>query len=147
MATTKKADEKHEGFTAEEREAMNDRAKETKRGSRTSRADTEKEVLSKIADMAEADRLLAERVHAVVTSAAPELTPKLWYGMPAYAKNGKVLCHFQSAAKFKSRYATLGFSDQAALDDGHVWPAAFAITELTKADEERIADLVKRAVS
>jgi len=121
MATTKKAAEKHEGFTAEEREAMKDRAKETKRGSRASKADTESEVLAKIADMAEDDRLLAERIHAIVTSAAPELTPKLWYGMPAYAKNGKVLCHFQSAAKFKSKYATLGFSDQAALDDGNVW--------------------------
>ncbi|MFI5661867.1 iron chaperone [Streptomyces sp. NPDC051684] len=147
MATTKKADEKHEGFTAEERAAMKDRAKETKRGSRASKADTEQEVLAKIAEMADDDRLLAERVHAIVTGAAPELTPKLWYGMPAYAKNGKVLCHFQSAAKFKSKYATLGFSDQAALDDGNVWATAFALTKLTKADEERISDLVKRAVS
>src|SRR5213595_3248847 len=143
MATTKKAAEKHEGFTAEEREAMKDRAKETKRGSRASKADTESEVLAKIADMAEDDRLLAERIHAIVTSAAPELTPKLWYGMPAYAKNGKVLCHFQSAAKFKSKYATLGFSDQAALDDGHVWATSFALTKLTEADEKRITALVE----
>lgn len=147
MATTKKAAEKHEGFTAEEREAMKDRAKETKRGSRASKADTESEVLAKIADMAEDDRLLAERIHAIVTSAAPELTPKLWYGMPAYAKNGKVLCHFQSAAKFKSKYATLGFSDQAALDDGNVWATSFALTKLTEADEKRIAALVQQAVS
>ncbi|MER5950771.1 DUF1801 domain-containing protein [Streptomyces sp. NPDC001904] len=147
MASAAKAAGKHEGFTAEERAAMKDRAKETKRGARTSKADTEQEVLAKIAEMADDDRVLAERIHKIVTSAAAELTPKLWYGMPAYAKDGKVVCHFQSAAKFKSRYATLGFSDQAALDDGRVWATSFALTKLTAADEKRIAALVEQAVS
>ncbi|KMS81094.1 iron chaperone [Streptomyces leeuwenhoekii] len=142
--------EPYDGFTAEEREAMKERAKElkaTRRSPRGAKADTESEVLAKIAEMPEADRVLAERVHALVRSVAPELTPKLWYGMPAYARNGKVLCHFQSAQKFKTRYATLGFSDQAALDDGAVWPVAYALKELTPAAEERIGALIAKAVA
>ncbi|MEU1299772.1 iron chaperone [Streptomyces shenzhenensis] len=109
-------------------------------------AAAERDVLAKIAEMPEADRVLAERIHDIIKTAAPDLTPKLWYGMPAYARDGKVLCHFQSAQKFKSRYATLGFSDQAALDDGAMWPIAYALTELTAADEQRISALVKKAV-
>ncbi|WP_435854852.1 iron chaperone [Streptomyces triculaminicus] len=109
-------------------------------------AAAEQDVLAKIAEMPEADRVLAERIHAVIKTAAPGLAPKLWYGMPAYARDGKVVCHFQSAEKFKSRYATLGFSDQAALDDGAMWPTAFALKELTAADEQRISALVKKAV-
>jgi uncharacterized protein YdhG (YjbR/CyaY superfamily) len=142
--------EQHDGFTAEERDAMKERAKELKadhRSPRGAKADTESEVLAKIAEMPEADRVLAERIHDIVKTAAPDLTPKLWYGMPAYAKNGKVLCHFQSAQKFKSRYATLGFSDQAALDDGAMWPTAYALKELTAADEKRISALIKKALS
>ncbi|MFE7234738.1 iron chaperone [Streptomyces sp. NPDC002405] len=119
----------------------------SRRGSRAEKeAAAERDVLAKIAEMPEADRVLAERIHAVVKAAAPDLTPKLWYGMPAYARDGKVICHFQSAQKFKSRYATLGFSDQAALDDGAMWPTAYALTELTAADEQRIRTLVKKAV-
>ncbi|MGW0122107.1 iron chaperone [Streptomyces sp. NPDC003327] len=142
-------DEKYDGFTAEEREAMKDRAKELKstkgRSSRSAKADTEPEVLAKIAEMDDADRKLAEKVHALVRAAAPDLTPKLWYGMPAYAANGKVVCFFQSAAKFKARYATLGFNDPARLDDGTMWPTAFALTEITPDDEARITNLVKTA--
>ena len=131
-------------FTAEERAAMRERAKEAKRAGKK---DGESDVLAKIAEMPEADRVMAERIHAVVEEAAPDLAPKTWYGMPAYAKDGKVVCFFQSAQKFKSRYATLGFSDQATLDDGHMWPTTFALTELTAADEARIGALVKKAVS
>ncbi|MFD8542449.1 iron chaperone [Streptomyces sp. NPDC059649] len=141
--------EPHDGFTAEERSAMKERAKELKaarRAPRGAKADTESEVLAKIAEMPEADRVLAERIHDIVKSAAPHLTPKLWYGMPAYAMNGKVVCHFQSAQKFKSRYATLGFSDQAVLDDGAMWATAYALKELTAAAEDRIRALVMRAV-
>ncbi len=138
-------------FTDEERAAMKERAQEVKAAKARSRgagkADDENAVLAKIAEMAKSDRVLAERVHAVITAAAPDLSPKLWYGMPAYAKDGKVVCFFQAAAKFKSRYATLGFNDPANLDDGTMWPIAFALTELTAAEEERIAALVKRAVS
>ncbi|MFV0132603.1 iron chaperone [Streptomyces sp. HMX87] len=137
---------KREGFTAEEREAMKERAKELKGTRRGAKADPESEVLAKIAEMPDADRALAERIHDIVRTSAPELTPRLWYGMPAYAKNGKVLCFFQSAQKFKSKYATLGFSDEAALDDGAVWPTSYAVTKLTAADERRISDLIKRAV-
>ncbi|GHF02081.1 hypothetical protein GCM10014715_67740 [Streptomyces spiralis] len=137
---------KHEGFTAEEREAMKDRAKELKTARRGSKGDPEGEVLAKIAEMEEADRVLAEKLHEIVKASAPELTPRLWYGMPAYAKNGKVLCFFQSAQKFKSKYATLGFSDQAALDDGAMWPTSYALTKLTAAEEKRIAALLKQAV-
>ncbi|MGW1006631.1 iron chaperone [Streptomyces sp. NPDC002520] len=141
-----------EGFTAEERAAMKDHAQELKKAARrSSRADkaaqAEQDVLAKIAEMQDSDRVMAERVHAVVTDVAPVLAPKLWYGMPAYALDGKVVCFFQSAEKFKARYATLGFSDQAKLDDGPMWAAGFALTEVTAEVEERIAALVKRAVS
>nr|WP_234334260.1 DUF1801 domain-containing protein [Streptomyces sp. NRRL B-1347] len=128
---------------------MKERAKEvkaTQRSSRGTKANGESDVLAKIAEMAEPDRGMAERIHAIVKATAPELTPKTWYGMPAYAKDGKVVCFFQSAAKFKSRYATLGFNDDARLDEGAMWPTAFALTELTAAEEERIAGLIKRAV-
>ncbi|MEU9793366.1 DUF1801 domain-containing protein [Streptomyces sparsogenes] len=149
--TTTATDEKYDGFTDEERSAMKERAQELKstarRGSRAAKADPESEVLAKIAEMPEADRVLAERVHAIVKAGAPELAPKLWYGMPAYAKNGKVVCFFQSAQKFKSRYATLGFSDQAHLDDGAMWPTSFALTEMTPAAEARIGELIKKAVN
>ncbi|MGW2669456.1 iron chaperone [Streptomyces sp. NPDC001272] len=141
----------HEGFSAEERAAMKDHAQELKTAARrSSRADKEaaavKDVLAKIAEMQDSDRIMAERVHAVITANAPALAPKLWYGMPAYALEGKVVCFFQSAEKFKARYATLGFSDVAQLDDGPMWAAGFALTEVTDEVEERIAELVKRAV-
>ncbi|BBC36637.1 uncharacterized protein SGFS_079310 [Streptomyces graminofaciens] len=145
------AAEEYTGFTAEERAAMKEHAQGQKqaaarRGSRAEKeAAAEREVLAKIAAMSEADRVLAERIHAIVKATAPDLTPKLWYGMPAYARDGKVVCHFQSAQKFKSRYATLGFSDQAALDEGAMWPTAYALKELTAADEQRISALVKKA--
>ncbi|MEE6261702.1 iron chaperone [Plantactinospora sonchi] len=145
------AGETSERFTDEERAAMKERARELKRGvrrdPRTARADAEREVLAKIAEMPEADRVIAERLHDIVSASAPVLSPKLWYGMPAYARNGKVVCFFQSAQKFNTRYATLGFSDQADLDDGSVWPTAFALKGLTPADEATIAALVARAVS
>jgi uncharacterized protein YdhG (YjbR/CyaY superfamily) len=142
----------YDGFTAEERAAMKDHAQELKKTARrSSRADKEAEakrdVLAKIAEMQDPDRILAERVHAVITAGAPSLVPKLWYGMPSYAVDGRVVCFFQSAEKFKSRYATLGFTDQAKLDDGPMWAAGFALTEVTEEVEERIAALVKRAVS
>ncbi|GAA3399137.1 DUF1801 domain-containing protein [Streptomyces roseoviridis] len=141
----------YEGFTAEERAAMKDHAKEMKTAARrASRADkaaqAERDVLAKIAEMQESDRVMAERVHAVITANAPALAPKLWYGMPSYALDGKVVCFFQSAEKFKARYATLGFSDQARLDEGTMWAAGFALTEVTPEVETRIAELVKRAV-
>jgi uncharacterized protein YdhG (YjbR/CyaY superfamily) len=128
-------------FTADERAAMKERARELKRGT----ADGEQDVLEKIAEMPEPDRAMAERIHAIVKAAAPDLTPRTWYGMPAYARDGKVVCFFQSAEKFKSRYATLGFSDAADLDDGAMWPTAFALPKLTKKDEARIRALVKKA--
>jgi hypothetical protein len=139
------------GFTDEERAAMRERARELKaaRRSRTGDASDESEesaVLARIAAMAPPDRAMGERLHAIIRTSAPGLAPKLWYGMPAYAKDGKVVCYFQSAEKFKARYATLGFSDLATLDDGQMWPTSFALTELTAADEARIAALVKRAV-
>ncbi|MFE9932040.1 iron chaperone [Streptomyces sp. NPDC005533] len=142
----------HEGFTAEERAAMKDHARELKtaarRGSRADKAaEAERDVLAKIAEMQDSDRIMAERVHAVVTASAPVLAPKLWYGMPSYALDGKVVCFFQSAEKFKARYATLGFSDLAKLDEGTMWAAGFALTEVTAEVEERIAALVKQAVS
>ena len=140
-----------ETFTDEERAAMKERAREQKaaarRGSRGGKADGERDVLAKIAEMPEHDRAMAERLHALMKAAAPDLSPKTWYGMPAYAKDGDVVCFFQSAAKFKSRYSTLGFSDKANLDEGAMWPSSFALTELTAAEEQRIAALVKRAVS
>ena len=130
---------------------MKERAREQKaaarRGSRGGKADGERDVLAKIAEMPEHDRAMAERLHALMKAAAPDLSPKTWYGMPAYAKDGDVVCFFQSAAKFKSRYSTLGFSDKANLDEGAMWPSSFALTELTAAEEQRIAALVKRAVS
>ncbi|MCX4981910.1 iron chaperone [Streptomyces sp. NBC_00572] len=141
---------KYDGFTEEERDAMKERAKElkspTRRGSRSAKADGEADVLAKIAEMTDADRVLAERIHAIVKEHAPGLAPKTWYGMPAYAKDGKVVCFFQSAQKFKSRYATLGFSDLAQLDDGALWATSYALTELTVADETRIAALIEKAV-
>jgi uncharacterized protein YdhG (YjbR/CyaY superfamily) len=137
------------GFTDDERAAMQERARELKaeRRGRAAKADGESDVLAKIAEMPEADRAMAERVHAIVKASAPALVPKTWYGMPAYAKDGDVVCFFQSAHKFKARYATLGFSDKASLDDGAMWPTAFALTALTAAAEATIAALVKRAVS
>jgi uncharacterized protein YdhG (YjbR/CyaY superfamily) len=137
------------GFTDEERAAMKERARELKSEARTSkdRADGERDLLAKIAEMPGSDRAMAERIHALVKAAAPGLSPRTWYGMPAYAKDGNVVCFFQSAQKFKSRYATFGFSDKANLDEGAMWPTAFALKELTAADEARIAALVKRAVS
>jgi hypothetical protein len=143
--------EPSEGWTDEEKAAMRDRAREMKaearRGARSGKADGERDVLAKIAEMPEADRAMAGRLHALITASAPELAPKTWYGMPAYARDGKVVCFFQSADKFKARYATFGFSDEANLDEGAMWPTAFALTELTAADEARIGALVKKAVS
>jgi uncharacterized protein YdhG (YjbR/CyaY superfamily) len=139
-------------FTDEERAAIKERAKEqkatTRRGPRAAKADDgEADVLAKIAEMPESDRVMAERLHAIVKASAPGLSPKTWYGMPAYAKDGKVVCFFQAAQKFKTRYATFGFNDDANLDDGAMWPVAFALTKLTAADEARISALVKKAVS
>lgn len=149
--STTATDKTFEGFTDEERAAMKERAQElkaaTRRGSRAAKADEESDVLAKIAEMAEPDRAMAERLHAIVKANAPALAPRLWYGMPAYAKDGKVVCFFQSSQKFKTRYATLGFSDQANLDEGAMWPTAYALTTLTAADEGRIGALVKKAVS
>jgi uncharacterized protein YdhG (YjbR/CyaY superfamily) len=149
--STAATDKKFEGFTDEERGAMKERAQELKAAARRSprgkKADEESAVLAKIAEMPEPDRAMAERLHAVIKASAPALSPKLWYGMPAYAKDGKVVCFFQSAHKFKSRYATFGFNDTANLDEGAMWPTAFALTELTAADEARIGALVKKAVS
>ena len=138
-----------ESFTAEERAAIKERAKEVKAAKGGKGADKAAEdvqaVLDKIAEMDEPDRSMAQKVHAVITAGAPELEPRLWYGMPAYAKDGKVVCFFQSAAKFKARYATLGFNDPANLDDGEMWPTAFALTTVSPAAEKRIAALVKQA--
>jgi uncharacterized protein YdhG (YjbR/CyaY superfamily) len=138
----------YDGFTDEERGAMKERAKELKAEARADkdRAEGERAVLAKIAEMPEPDRVLAERLHAIVKASAPALSPKTWYGMPAYAKGGKIVCFFTSADKFKSRYATFGFNDAANLDDGTMWPTSFALTELTAADEARIGALVKKAV-
>ena len=136
---------KSEGFTAEERAAMRERAREQK--AQAQRADGERAVLAKIAEMSESDRMIAERLHAVIKANAPVLTSKLWYGMPAYAnKDGKIVCHFQSAQKFNTRYATFNFSDQANLDEGAMWPTSFALKELTDTEEAKIGALVKRAV-
>jgi uncharacterized protein YdhG (YjbR/CyaY superfamily) len=133
------------GFTKEEREAMRERAREVKAA--PGKADGEEAVLAKIAAMSGPDRALGERLHAIVQASAPVLSPKLWYGMPAYAKDGKVVCFFQSAQKFRTRYATFGFSDKAKLDEGAMWPTAFALKELGAADEARIGALLKKAVS
>jgi hypothetical protein len=139
------------GFTDEERAAMRERAQElkaaTRRRPRAGKADGERDVLAKIAEMPTSDRAMAERLHALITASAPDLSPRTWYGMPAYAKGGKVVCFFQSAQKFKTRYATFGFSDTARLDEGAMWPTSFALKDLTAADEARISALVKQAVS
>ena len=136
---------KTKGFTDEERAAMKERARELK--AEAAKADGESAVLAKIAEMRGRDRAMAKRLHAIVKASAPDLSPKTWYGMPAYAKDGKVVCFFQSAEKFKARYATLGFSDQANLDKGAMWPTSFALKELTAAEEAKIGALVKKAVS
>ncbi|MFF0500186.1 iron chaperone [Nocardia aobensis] len=138
-------------FSTEERAAMKEHARELKtaarRGGKAAKADGTADVLAKIAAMQPADRALAERIHAIVTAEAPDLAPKTWYGMPAYARDGKVVCFFQSAEKFKARYATLGFNDTARLDEGTMWPVTYALTTLTAADEQRIADLVRAAAA
>jgi uncharacterized protein YdhG (YjbR/CyaY superfamily) len=143
--------EASQGFTEEERAAVRERARELKaavrRGPRAGKADGESEVLAKIAEMTDADRAIAERLHAIIKASAPALSPRTWYGMPAYAKDGNVVCFFQSAQKFNTRYATLGFSDKANLDEGAMWPIHFALKELTAADQARIGALVKKAVS
>ncbi|MDQ1383073.1 MAG: hypothetical protein QOG65_452 [Actinomycetota bacterium] len=147
--TTKRTETDESGkFTAEEKAAMRERAKELKAETRrgAERADGERDLLAKIADMPESDRVMAERIHEIVTATAPELDPKTWYGMPAYARDGKLICFFKAADKFKSRYATFGFEEDARLDDGTMWATSWALTRLTKADEERIAALVKKAV-
>lgn len=136
------------GFSAEERAAMRERAREVKAAQRrtpANKVDGEAEVLAKIAEMQESDRILAERLHAIIKHSAPDLAPRTWYGMPAYAKDGNVVCFFQPAGKFKARYGTLGFSDKANLDDGNMWPTYFALTQLTPADEARIVALIKQA--
>ena len=135
-------------WTDEERDAMKERAKEQKAAARrgASKADGESDVLAKIAEMPKSDRIMAERIHAIVKASAPGLSPKTWYGMPAYAKDGKVVCFFQAADKFKARYATFGFNDDAHLDEGNMWPTSWALTRLTDADEATIAKLVKKAV-
>src|SRR2546421_5411540 len=134
---------KFKGFTDEERAAMKDRVQELK----ADKANGESALLAKIAELREPDRAMAKRLHAIIKASAPALSPTTWYGMPAYSKDGKVVCHFQSAQKFKTRYATLGFSDAANLDEGAVWPVAFALKELTAAEEAKIGALVKKAVS
>jgi len=139
------------GFTAEEQAAMKERAKELKAeassGRRASKADGESDVLAKIAEMPDPDRKMAERLHAIVKASAPELSPRTWYGMPAYAKDGKVVCFFTAASKFKERYASFGFNAAANLDDGNMWPTSFALLKLTADDEKRIGALIKKAVS
>jgi uncharacterized protein YdhG (YjbR/CyaY superfamily) len=134
------------GFTADERAAMRERAREAK-AALTGNADGEGDVLARIAEMSDKDRAIAERLHAIIKASAPNLSSRTWYGMPAYARDGNVVCFFNCAAKFKNRYATLGFSDKANLDEGSMWPAEFALTELTPANEERIRALIKKAVS
>jgi len=143
MSPKKMTHKKVKGFTDEERVAMKERVQESKSG----KEDGESVVLAKIAAMREPDRGMGKRLHTIITASAPALSPRLWYGMPAYAKDGKVVCFFQNAQKFKTRYATLGFSDRANLDDGAVWPVAYALKELTVGDEARIGALVKKAVS
>jgi uncharacterized protein YdhG (YjbR/CyaY superfamily) len=149
--STTATDKTFTGLTDEERAAMKARTRELKaearRGPRAGKADGERDVLAKIAEMPESDRAMAERLHAIIKASAPALSPKTWYGMPAYAKDGKVVCYFTSASKFKERYATFGFNATANLDDGTMWPTSFALTELTASEEARISALVKRAVS
>jgi uncharacterized protein YdhG (YjbR/CyaY superfamily) len=147
--STTAINKKVKGFTDEERSAMKERAQELKAEARANKnkADGESDLLAKIAEMSEPERSMARRLHAIIKASAPALSPKTWYGMPAYARDGKVVCFFQSAQKFKSRYATLGFSDEANLDEGVMWPTSFALKELTAAEEARISALVKKAVS
>lgn len=149
--SSKKDTQQSGGFTDEERAAMKEHLKEQKAAARrdptANREEAENEVLAKIAEMPEPDRTLGERFHALIKANAPDLSPRLWYGMPAYAKNGKVVCHFQNASKFKTRYATVGFSEEAHLDDGMVWPVAFAVKELDAAEETMLSALVRKAVS
>jgi uncharacterized protein YdhG (YjbR/CyaY superfamily) len=137
-----RSSKKYQGFTEEERAAMKERVKELKANA----ADGENIVLAKITELPEPDRSMAEQIHRIIKTNAPNLTPRLWYGMPAYARDGKVICYFQSALKFKTRYATLGFSDKANLDDGALWPVVYALKQLTSLEEARIAALVKKAV-
>ncbi len=144
--STTASSKKFQGFTDEERAAMKERVQELKAAARADKADGESAVLAKIAEMREPDRAMGKRLHAIIKGSAPALSPRLWYGMPAYAKDGKVVCHFQDAQKFKTRYATLGFSDEANLDEGAMWPVAFALKELTATEEARISALVKKAV-
>ena len=145
--TTKRANStaKSKGFTTEEKAAMRERAKEIR--TEVTQADAEKALLEKIAEMPDSDRVMGERIHAIVKANAPALSPKLWYGMPAYAKDGKIVCYFQAADKFKARYATFGFDQDANLDEGSMWPTSWALTKLTAANEARIAELVKKSVS
>ena len=138
---------KSKGFTDEEREAMKERMRELKAASRRNKADGESAVLAKLAEMPEPDRTIGNRLHAIIKASAPDLSPRLWYGMPAYAKDDKVVCFFQSAQKFKTRYSAFGFLDKANLDEGAMWPTAFALTDLTAAEEAKISALVKKAVS
>ena len=148
MTDTKKAAKSNktsDRFSADERSAIKERAKELK-AANSAAADVA-EVLAKIAEMPESDRVMAERIHAVVTASAPELAPKTWYGMPAYARDGKLICFFKSADKFKSRYATFGFEENAHIDDGNMWPTSWALTKVTAADEKKIGELVKKSVS
>jgi uncharacterized protein YdhG (YjbR/CyaY superfamily) len=149
MNQGKSTTKKNKGFTDEERAAMKERAKELKAEARANKdkAEGESAVLAKIAEMSEPDRTMAERIHEIIKASAPALSPKTWYGMPAYAKDGKIVCFFQSAQKFNTRYASFGFNDTANLDEGAMWPVAFALKELTAADEAKIAALVKKAVS
>jgi uncharacterized protein YdhG (YjbR/CyaY superfamily) len=146
---TQKSARKDDGFNEQERAAMKERAKELKAEARASKdkAQGENDLLAKIAEMSASDRVLAERIHEIVKANAPDLMPKTWYGMPAYARDGKIVCFFQSAAKFDARYATFGFNDSANLDDGAMWPISFALKEMTAAEEEKIAALVRQAVS
>ncbi|GCE29152.1 hypothetical protein KDA_46360 [Dictyobacter alpinus] len=149
VKSTAAFNKKSRGFTDEERAAMKERAKELKEEERASRnkQQGESDVLAKIAELPESERVMATRLHEIIKTSAPVLSPKTWYGMPAYARDGKIVCFFQSAQKFNTRYATLGFSDMAALDEGVMWPTSFALTELTEASEARISALVKKAVS
>jgi uncharacterized protein YdhG (YjbR/CyaY superfamily) len=147
--TQKTATRASKGFTTDEKAAMRERAKELKAESRrvADRADGERDVLAKIAEMPDSDRVMAERLHALIAAVAPDLSPKTWYGMPAYTKDGKLVCFFKAAAKFETRYATFGFEEAAHLDDGSMWPTSWALTKLTPADEAKIGELVKKAAS
>jgi uncharacterized protein YdhG (YjbR/CyaY superfamily) len=154
MATAQKSTKRNEtsstgGFTADEKAAMRERAREAKAEAKrgADREAGERDLLAKVAEMPESDRVMAERIHAIVMEVAPDLLPKTWYGMPAYARDGKNVCFFQAADKFKARYATFGFDEAAKLDDGSMWPTSYALTQLTEADEQRIRELVKQAVS